>query len=68
VCVGGVLGDESVDQLVEEFGSEEDVLIVLYKVHPSYRILELWVTDVLRFLEAYLFFVLWWEDISEKFL
>ena len=47
VGLGRVLRDDSVDQLVEEFGSEEVVLVVLYKVHPSYWVLELGVADVL---------------------
>ena len=47
VGLGRVLRDDSVDQLVEEFGSEEVVLVVLYEVHPSYWVLELGVADVL---------------------
>ena len=40
VGLGKVLRDDSVDQLVEEFGSEEVVLVVLYEVHPSDWVLE----------------------------
>ena len=47
VGLGRVLGDDSVDQLVEEFSSEEVMLVVLYEVHPSYWVLELGVADVL---------------------
>jgi hypothetical protein len=47
VGLGGVLRDDSVDQLVEDFSSEEVMLVVLYEVHPSYWVLELGVADVL---------------------
>ena len=66
--LGGVLGDNSVDQLVKEFGSEEVVFVVLYEVGPSYRVLALRVADFLPILEAYLLSVLGWKDVSDESL